>query len=96
MFWYYVLVECGRPRNETVSDIVRRTRAKYHYAIRFVKRNKDEIMRVRFAEALIVIVIFGEAKRLRGNKSLCSKVIDDGYNYNYITDFFAHNYKTFV
>ena len=53
MFWHNLRVECGRPRIETVSDIMRRTRVKYHYVIRSVKRNKDEIIRVRFAEALL-------------------------------------------
>ena len=47
---------------------LRRTRAKYHYAIRSVKRNKDEIIRMRFAEALLSDNnrdYWGEGKKLR-------------------------------
>ena len=53
MFWHNLWVECGCPRNGTFSDIMRRTRAKYHCAIRSVKRNKDEIIRERFVEAIL-------------------------------------------
>ena len=93
MFCHNLWMECGRPRNETVSDIMRRTRAKYHCAIRSVKRNKDDIIRVRFAEALLCDNdrdFRGEAKQLRDNTSLCSNVVEDCYTDADIADFFAH------
>ena len=80
MFWYNLSVECGSSRNETVHDIMRRTRANYHHAIRSVKRSKDQIIRVRFVEALLrdnYRDFCGEVKKLRCNKLLCSNVVVD-------------------
>ena len=36
-----------------VADCMRRTRANYHYAIRKVRKDKDNILRERVADALI-------------------------------------------
>ena len=65
-----------------LSDIMRLTRTKYYYATRSVKRNKDEIIRVRFAEALLSDNdrnFWSDSKKLRYNKSLSSNVVDDCY-----------------
>ena len=37
----HLWVECDRSRNRTISDIMRRRRAKYDYVIRSVNRNKE-------------------------------------------------------
>ena len=46
-------MDCGRPRNGVVADCMRRTRARYHYAIRQVKKDEDLIVKDRLANALI-------------------------------------------
>jgi exonuclease III len=38
IMWHKVWAESGRPRNGTVADIMHKTRAAYHYAIRRVRR----------------------------------------------------------
>ena len=45
-------IECGRPHDGTVASILRKTRAKYHYAIREVRRKETGIVNFRFASAL--------------------------------------------
>ena len=65
-------------------NIMRSARAKYRYAVRSVKRDKDEIITKRFAEVLLSDNerdFEGEVKMLRGrpNYSFCSNVIDDCY-----------------
>ena len=72
-FQHNLRVECSRPKNGTVSDIMSYVRAKYHCAVRSVKRDKDEIIRVRFAEALLSDNdhdFCGKAKKLCDSKSL--------------------------
>ena len=96
MLWHNLWIECVRPRNIIVSDITRPARAKYHYAIRSVKRDKDAIVRVRFAESFLPDNdrdFLGKAKKLRDNKSLCSNVVDDCCIDADIADFLAHKYR---
>jgi len=39
-----IWLECGRPRDGAVADIMRRTCAAYHYAVHFVKQNNSDIV----------------------------------------------------
>ena len=50
VFWHGLWVECERPHNGAVADVMRRTRAAYHYAIRQARRDEDSIVRERLAE----------------------------------------------
>lgn len=43
----------GRPRNGYVADIMRKTRSAYHYAIRHVRRGKQEVINKQFANAIL-------------------------------------------
>ena len=47
------MLECGWPKTGVLADIMRRTRAAYHYEIRRIKQNSDAIINERFAEAVI-------------------------------------------
>ena len=74
---------------------MRRTETKYHYAMRSVKRNKDEIIRVRIAETLLSHNdrdFEDEAKELCNWKSLYSNLGDDCYTDADITDFRVYKY----
>jgi len=53
IMWHKIWAESGRPRNGVVADIMRKTRAAYHYAIRRIRRDADDIVNERFAEALL-------------------------------------------
>jgi len=50
-FWHNLWVENGRPQTGAVSDIMGRTRAAR--AVRYVKRNEQDIINDRFASALL-------------------------------------------
>ena len=53
IFWHNLWVSCGRPHDGVVADIMRKTRATYHYAVRSVKRREQDIVNQRFATALL-------------------------------------------
>ena len=52
MFWHNRWREAGRPRDGWIVEMRRRTRARYHQAVREVKRQKEELVRTRVAESL--------------------------------------------
>lgn len=43
----------GRPKSGHVANLMRRRRVAYHYAVRQTKRNEDDVIRDRLANALI-------------------------------------------
>jgi len=68
-----------RQRTGVVADIIRKTRAAYHYTIRRVRRDADNIVNERFAEALSNNngrEFWAEVKKIRGNKACVSSVVD--------------------
>ena len=52
LFWHDIWVQCGRPHNGEVADIMRRTRSRYHYAVRYVIKEETRIKSNRMAEAI--------------------------------------------
>ena len=79
IFWHKMWLECGRPKSGVVADIMRRTRASYHYAVRRVKKNEQEIVRQRFAEAALSNNnrdIWSEVRRINGNRAAPASTID--------------------
>ena len=53
LLWHNIWDDCGRPHTGIVADIMRKTRAAYHYAVREVKRNENNIIKKRFADAVL-------------------------------------------
>ena len=52
LFWHDIWVQCGRPHNGEVADIMRRTRSRYHYAVRYVIKEETRLKSNRMAEAI--------------------------------------------
>ena len=53
IFWHNLWKDCGEPRVGVVADIMRRTRAAYHYAIRKIRKSENEIASERFAATIM-------------------------------------------
>ena len=96
LFWHNMWIECGRPHDGTVANIMRKTRAKYHYAIREVRRKEAEIVNRRFASALTENRnrdFWHEAKRIRNSKNKVSSVVDDCCNADGVANLFCTKYQ---
>jgi len=48
LIWHNIWLKCGRPRDGAAADIMRRTRAAYHYAVRYFKQNNSDIVKQPF------------------------------------------------
>ena len=80
-----------------IADIMRHTCAAYHYAIKFVKRNKAELIKQRFVEAISANHsrdFWTEVNRMKsnGSNSVCS-VVDGLSDCSEITELFADKYE---
>ena len=52
LFWHKYWKDCGRPRQGDVADMMRRTRAQYHHAIKYAQKEYNNIRNARMAEAI--------------------------------------------
>jgi len=71
---------------------MRRTRARYHYALRQVRRDQDDIVRQRMADALINDPsrnFWTEVKRIRNSNTGTSVVFDGCSDKAKISQFFS-------
>jgi len=96
IFWHNIWSECGKPHDGVIADIMRRARARYHAAIRQVRRDKTEIVNNRIAAAMSDSRdrdFWNEIKRIRHNKSTVSCSVDGMCNNSDIADMFANKYK---
>ena len=87
------------PHSGVIADIMRRTRAAYHYTIRHVRKNEAEIVRQRFADALMdnrSRDFWTEVQRLKSNgNNFVSSVVDDVFDCGEITKLFADKYDKY-
>ena len=51
LFWHWIWRECGKRNNGAVYDVTRRTRHRYHYAMRAAKNRDFDLRKQRLAEA---------------------------------------------
>lgn len=96
IFWHNIWVDYGWPREGVVANIMRTTRARYHAAIRKVRREEADIVNSRFATAISENRqrdFWREVNQLRcQRKGVCS-VIDGLTHSGDIAERFADKYK---
>jgi len=96
LFWHKMWLDCGRPRAGAVADSMRRTRVAYHYAIRKVKREEENIICEKVADAMLrnnTRDFWSEIKRIRSSKSVNSRTVDNESEPINIAKLFADNYR---
>ena len=96
LLWHNIWSECGRPRDGLIADIMRRTRAAYHYAVRNIKRNNADIIKQRFASAIVENRnrdFWHELRKVNGRARDTQKTIDGHSDSEYIADMFAKKYE---
>jgi len=97
LFWHRMLVDCGRPRNGIVAEVMRKTRTQYQYhaAVRKARREEDNIVNDRFAAALAANRnrdFWREFKRIRCRRSNVSSVVGGQSSAVDIANMFASKY----
>ena len=96
IMWHKIWAESGRPRNGVLADIMRKTRAAYHYTIRRIRHEADDIVNERFAEALLCKNgrdFWTEVKKIRRKKASVSSIVDGVCTADGIADLFATIYQ---
>jgi Reverse transcriptase (RNA-dependent DNA polymerase) len=96
IFWHKIWLDCGRPKTGVIADLMRCTRASYHYAICHVKKNEQEIVRQRFVEAVLCNNnrdLQSEVRRINGIRVALASTIDGQSSPDWISHIFAEKYQ---
>ena len=75
---------------------MRRTRAAYHYAVRDIEKNTQNIVRQKFAEAVLQNNdrnLWKEVHKIQGKRSCYGSSVDDCYTDGNIADLFYKKYE---
>jgi len=96
LFWHNLWVDNGRPHSGAVADCMRRSRAAYHYAVRFIKKDEDNIRCERIADIAAMNDdrnFWTEVKKIRSRKPARVRTVDGAGDDNGIAQLFASNYR---
>jgi len=96
ILWHRIWLENGCPHQGLISDIKRKTHAKYKQAVKLVKRNQSDMRAAKMATALQSQDkrnFWCEMKRINNNRSSLPNVVDDAHGDKNITRTFADKYK---
>jgi hypothetical protein len=96
MSWHHVWKAQGRPHDGTVASMRRLTRARYHKAVRTVKRQSQSIRMSKMGECISnnnSRDLWKEVKRIKGRNSVLPNNIDDVSGDDDISEHFAFKYN---
>lgn len=96
LFWHWLWSECGRPRVSAVANTMRRCRAKYHYALRKIKRHESELRMSKMAVAIAnnnSRSLWDEVKKCTKKRKQCAPNIDGISDSKGIAKLFAEKYR---
>ena len=96
LFWRNIWISMKSPRDGVVSEIMRRTRAQYHYAIRKLKRNAIALRRNTMAESIInnnSRDLGSEIRKVRNTTKTVSTCIDGVTGDINIAELFSNKYN---
>lgn len=94
-FWHEIWLQSGKPRQGAIANERRKSRLKYHYAIRFVKNENIRIRNNRMAEAIAENNdrnLWDEAKKMSRTNNELPSAIDGVSDLTEITEIFTNKY----
>ena len=97
LLWHKIWSDCGKPRTGTVADIMRKTRANYHHAIKLIKKQKDDIIADKMAKGLLQernVNFWKEFRKKKCNRIKLPSFIDGVLGEQKICEIFSEKYKT--
>lgn len=95
--WHKIWKSHNSPHTGHVATMRRLTRARYHYAVRYIKKYKESISADKLAEHLMShhdVSFWKEIKNVMGVKTKAPNNIDNCTGDNNIGDLFAEKYKS--
>ena len=96
LFWLNVWKSAGKPENCVLHNVMKRTRNKYHYAIRKIRKHESAVRKDKFFQDIQcgnVNNIFDNIKKSRKTKSTNANIVDGVSGPQNISDLFKNIYS---
>ncbi len=95
LFWHWVWSEAGKPFTGIIYEIMKRTRHKYHYAVRRLKKDKIDIQKQKLADNLCDSKVFWRnLKNLNPVSKTLPIVVDKKQGASEISKVFVQKYQS--
>ena len=97
VFWHNLWVDNGRPKCGVVFQMRSQARRKYHYAVRWIKKHKDDIEKNKLSQFLLNNNMNDFWKSIKTNKKKSGKVpniVDNEVGTENICNLFKNKYKS--
>ena len=95
LLWHFIWQQSGRPNHGHIYHIMRTTRHRYHYSVRWFKKNKQQIQRTKLAENITNSDTFwGELRKINPVSKQISETIGTAQGSSEICKLFFHTYKS--
>jgi len=96
MLWHSIWKSNGSPHTGVIADIRRQSRARYHQALRRVRKHEESLRSLRMAESFHAPNkrdFWREIKKVKGGRVNCATSIDGATGEENIVDVFSAKYK---
>lgn len=97
LFWHSIWIDNGKPRDGLIAQIMRQTRARYHYVVRWAAANQNKLTRSKMAENVATNNMrdfWKECKRIENKTNKTHNIDIDGVsNDSEIAELFADKYR---
>ena len=96
LFWHQYWLDQGRPSQGQIALIRRRTRAKYHYAVRWVNKEKNRIRSNKMVDAIVNNKdrdLWQEVKQIKQANKSVPNIMDGVTGASNIISLFSNKFK---
>jgi hypothetical protein len=97
IFWNNIWLQCNKPDNGIIYELMKKTKHAYHYGARKIKRQTEQLRRCKMAEAIHnnrSRDFWSEVKKVNSSNAKCPLNVKDKTNDFDIASLFAAKYKT--
>ena len=96
LFWHWIWVDCGKPRDGNVARIMRATRSKYHLVIKQLKQYDNDLRKIRMGESIGGTCnhrrLWDEVKNMVPSGRVSATEVDGATDPSAIADVFANKF----
>ena len=99
LYWHNIWIECDRPDSGIIYDIMKKCRSVYHYMLRFLKKQRDDKIRVAISKESLQSskdTYWSKVDSIRKNNCNTTSVIDGHTCDMNIANHFKTNLVTYI